>query len=257
MMKRGGTTRDETMRHRGGVPYEAEIYKRVLQPLGVSVPEFIGAETDSNTGETTLYLGFVDEALRLDNAEFGAVVSAARWIGQFHGLNERRVKELEGIVNPYDAEYYLKWAELALEFNRHRAGAWLSVVCAHFPDLVTEMLHAPATLIHGEYYPKNILANGEWIVPVDWESAAIGMGEIDLASLLEGWANEYCQTFKDAYQCARWPDGVPHGFERRIVLAGIYWIFRWLGDPLNQPTGVESVEYFTVLKRLAEEVEVL
>src|SRR5260221_10373477 len=34
--------------HRGGLAYEAEIYRRVLSPLKTLRPEFIGADTDGS-----------------------------------------------------------------------------------------------------------------------------------------------------------------------------------------------------------------
>lgn len=254
MLKRGGPKRDASFGHRGGVPYETEIYRRILQPLGVSVPEFAGAETDSLTGETALILGFVEDAVRLDCVEIESVVAAARWIGNFHRINESRTGQFAAVVNRYDAAYYLQWAQRALELNGGVGSTpWLPAVCARFPELAAEMLAAPATLIHGEYYPHNILAVGESIVPLDWESAAIGMGEIDLASMVEGWPDEDCRACRAAYQQARWPAGVPDGYERRFTLACIYWMFRWLGDPL----GEEFPEKLVRLRQLAEESGIL
>ena len=45
-------------------------------------------------------------------------------------------------------------------------------------------------MIHGEYYPHNILFQSGVVRPVDWETAALAPGEIDLATLCEGWPPE-------------------------------------------------------------------
>jgi len=48
----------------------------------------------------------------------------------------------------------------------------------------------PATLLHGEFYPSNIMvreAGGRSLIcPLDWELAALGPGLVDLAALTAG-----------------------------------------------------------------------
>ena len=83
-------------------------------------------------------------------------------------------------------------------------------------------------MIHGEYYPKNILVRDAAILPVDWESAAAGVGEIDLATLTTGWGPAVRSACEGAYVASRWPEGAPHGFERRLDLARMYVRLCWL-----------------------------
>jgi thiamine kinase-like enzyme len=68
------------------------------------------------------------------------------------------------------------------------------------------------------------------IFPVDWESAAIAAGEIDLASMTEGWPSDIVTRCREAYQRARWGNGVPEGSQIRLKAAEMYLQFRWLGD---------------------------
>lgn len=42
--------------HRGNLAYEAEVYRRILQPLCVSTPKFYGTHIDKETGDTWLIL---------------------------------------------------------------------------------------------------------------------------------------------------------------------------------------------------------
>lgn len=53
------------------------------------------------------------------------------------------------------------------------------------------MLESPRVIIHGEYYPVNVLFSDEIVLPVDWESTAVAMGEKDSASLSEAWPIEF------------------------------------------------------------------
>jgi hypothetical protein len=59
------------------------------------------------------------------------------------------------------------------------------------------------------------------IYPVDWESAAVAAGEIDLAALTEGWPPGFVEQCELEYQRARWPEGPPTGFERRLAAAPV------------------------------------
>ena len=92
-----------------------------------------------------------------------------------------------------------------------------------------DLLAPPQTVIHGEYYPQNVLAQEGVIYPVDWESAAVAAGEIDLASLTEGWPAEFARRCEEEYALARWPEGAPPEFERTLAVARLYFPLRWLG----------------------------
>jgi thiamine kinase-like enzyme len=129
---------------------------------------------------------------------------------------------------------------------------WLEIVCNRFDEVIEVLCQAPPTIIHGEYYPKNILLQDGLIYPVDWESTAISSGEIDLATLTEGWAPDEVERLELEYQRARWPEGPPEDFHRCLCAARIYIQFRWLGDradwtPYLQPR-------LDVLREHAEEM---
>jgi aminoglycoside/choline kinase family phosphotransferase len=107
---------------------------------------------------------------------------------------------------------------------------WLRRVCARFDDVIGVLCEAPPTVIHGEYYPMNILLQHGAIYPVDWESTAIGCGVIDLAMLTEGWPADTTRQLVQAYQRSRWPQALPRDFHTSLCAARIYVQFRWLGD---------------------------
>ena len=88
---------------------------------------------------------------------------------------------------------------------------------------------AREAIIHGEYYPSNIQLRDTVVRPVDWESAAVAMGEIDLATLTDGWPKAIKRECENAYAQARWSGKEPEAFRRRLKLANVYVNFRWLG----------------------------
>jgi hypothetical protein len=231
------------------------VYRRVLEPLRTSAPHLHATNTDPATGETTLLIDYISNAKTLDRVGLKTVLHAARWIGTFHRLNESRVSGLRGAITEYDAAYYLGWTRRTLAFTRDRPLPWLPAVCRCFEAVIGELLVAPVTIIHGEYYPLNILVSGDLIAPVDWEAAAIAAGEIDLACLAEGWDPEESEVLTAEYRLARWPEGVPLGFERRLAIANMYLRFRWLGDGSDWMTTEDKTEwYLTGLRQFGEQL---
>ena len=220
--------------HRGGIPYEAAVYRHVLQPLQAATPTFYGAYTDITTGKTLLVLDYLQQTNKNRRPSPAAKpVAAARWIGQFHAANEARLADIPvPVLNTYDAAYYRGWVHRTSEFagQLHPRLPWLAALCARWEEFVSRLLEPPPTVIHGEYYLENILYCGGSIYPVDWESAAIAAGEIDLACLTDRWPSDIVWQCELEYQRVLCPHGSSADFERRLTAARLYMHFRWLGD---------------------------
>jgi len=228
-------TLDESHRDhgmRGGLAYEALVYSELLR--GVNRPAFHGLH-QGRGGVLWLVLEFAEGAVRLQHTEDeSAFFEAAAWLGKFHAVQERRLATTRPAgVRVYDAEFYRGWARRTNEFagDWHRSAPWLAGLCANFDNVIEVLLASPPTLIHGEFYPRNILYRDGEIFSVDWESAAIGAGEIDLASLSEDWVTDEEESrFQRAYRDARWPAGVPDFFEKRLFAARVFMQLRWMGE---------------------------
>jgi hypothetical protein len=175
----------------------------------------------------------LDDSVRLRKMRepSAAMTLAARWIGQFHNATEECLLDASmRSLTRYDAEYYLAWSRrtsLLADHLRQRF-PWLTTLCGRFEEVVALLLASPQTVIHGEYYPSNVLFRGKTVYPIDWESAAVAAGEIDLASLTENWGAEIERQCELEYQRVRWPEGSPAEFERRLCSARLYLQFRWL-----------------------------
>jgi thiamine kinase-like enzyme len=75
----------------------------------------------------------------------------------------------------------------------------------------------------------NILLREGAVFLIDWESATLAPGEIDLAALTEGWDTKVVLACEREYCRGRW-QSVVKDFDRRMWAARLYWAFRWLGD---------------------------
>ena len=220
--------------HRGGPAYELAVYREVLRPIGVTAPVCYGGEVDPKSGQAWLALEYLPGALGVGKLHrSGAMVAAAEWIGRFHRLTETgRTVGRTGWMKAYTRQYYMGWVRRTLKSSSSlpRKLPWLEAVCQHANGLLEPLLEQPLSIIHGEYYPHNVMYYRGRVYPVDWESAARAAGEIDIASLTEDWSAKKTRSYIAAYQRERWPEGAPAGFTRRFLAARLYFCFRWLGD---------------------------
>ncbi len=249
LCKYGGAQRDITYGHRGGVPYESQIYARLLSAAPLTLPRYYGAIEDPG-GATWLVIEYLDLCERVSDSPYPeAVFAAARWIGRFHAWSDAHPHAADSLLTIYDGAYFAGWAKRTISFTRHLGGRypWLETVCRRFEELCPELLRRPLNAIHGEYYPKNILFRDGLIYPVDWETAAAAAGEIDLASLTEGWDAEIVEECERLYQLERWNGRPPDDFAFRMELARLYLYLRWLGD---RPEWVDDEEYVWQFEKL-------
>jgi hypothetical protein len=203
-----------------------------------------------------LILEYFRKCLRVEDSPDPAVLAAAaRWLGRFHRTNEALCSAASfPFLNRHNAEYYLGWADRTSLFagELHQRFPWLPTLCRRSEEILAALLEPPATVIHGEYYPNNILFHHRMVYPVDWEATAVAVGEIDLTSLTEGWPPEFVAEAEAAYCSTRWPEGPPADFEPKLEAARLYWLFRWLGDRPERTTHQKELVRFERLGILGE-----
>jgi aminoglycoside phosphotransferase (APT) family kinase protein len=219
--------------HRGGVAYEAFIYRHVLDPLRVQTPRFHGEYRDPLTGWTWLILQYLDDCLRVNQCSELMMPQAAGWLGAFHRMCATRlVASTLGQIRNYDADYFQGWLERTYQFASlvQVDTTWIEPIRRRFGRFCELVADRPQTVIHGEFCPRNVLVYGGQVFPVDWESAAVSIGEIDLVALTEGWPPDVFEACEEAYRQARWPDGAPPDFAQGLAAARVYWHLRWLGE---------------------------
>jgi hypothetical protein len=242
---------------RQGVAYEATVYRDLLRCVPLPVARFYGSYADAE-GRTWLVLGHLDGAERIAKTDERNLPLAARWIGRFHALGEEIAAAGAPHAMPrYDADFYLGWMRRTQEFAAALPEhlPWLDRLAEGFSGVAERLLGAPATVIHGEFYPVNLVVANGVVYPVDWESAAVAAGEIDLVTLTEGWPDEIVKDCERAYCEARWLDGAPDGFESLVEHVRIYVAVRWLGD--RSEWTVRAGGSFEELRELGERLGLL
>jgi hypothetical protein len=242
--------------HRGGVAREAFVYQNLLtNSAGPHSVRYYGSHGGPEGGHW-LILEYLEDAERLAwtrNPEF--MYEAARWIGKFHASQQTRGSAPANMpVSAYDENYYMGWIRRTREYASGLPPefSWVRRACDLAPAILQPLLIAPYTVIHGEYYPKNIMIKDCRVYPVDWESAALAPGEIDLASLIERWPSEVRDRCQSEYADARWASGAPDNFLDVLAAARFYLHFRWLGDRPSRTTAGKSRWRLAALRAIAE-----
>jgi hypothetical protein len=214
--------------HRGGVEYEIKIYDKVLRNLPLPKANFWGRCHFNENNETLLLMDFLEGSISLKgNPDINLYLNAASWIAIMHNYFENNVPSF---VKVYDHAYYSIWlTRMENEPSILAAHPWLQDVIKYFRNHVDILTEASQTLIHGEYYSKNILIRDSIAYPVDWESAAYAPGEIDLASIIEARKEDVADRIKKSYIEARFKNSEfdEKGFEKRLYMAQLYLHFRF------------------------------
>lgn len=214
--------------HRRGVAYESRIYEKILIPLKARVPTWFGCfDIPGQAGHSCLVVECVDNTMRVDKAGAARLRDAASWIGSFH-------RQASQLLEDGDMSFLIRYEENQMRSFMDRVMArattpdlaWTGLLAERYKALLDEVDPEPETVIHGEYYPKNILATASDVYPIDWESAGVGAGEIDLASLTLGWPKQHIEECIDLYAQHRWPDGSETCFRSRVQIAAIYLCLR-------------------------------
>ena len=228
--------------HRRGNGYEADVYRHILEPMGGVAPRWYGVHRDGPTGTTCLFLEYLDGAEHPESAAM--MPQAATALADFHERGKPFASRAEAtFLAVYDRDFYAGWAHRTAAFTESLGenNRWVSDVCARFAQYGGPELERHPTVIHGEYYRKNMLVHGGRLYGIDWESCAIGAAEIDVAMLIDGWSDESV-TVVEHYARARWPEG-DRTFARRFAIAQMYVHFRWLGDqPHSTPSELWRLE---------------
>lgn len=243
--------------HRRGVRYEALVYRRLLEPLSVTCPRYYGEWVDPNTGESWLVIEWVEGAKRLNKVplEIDPLPIAGLWLGAFQAEAESVVDDASlALLIQYDSAYYTGWARRTSAFagDWKRRLPWLATLCKRFTNCLDALLDAPQTAIHGEFTPKNVILRDGAVYPVDWESAGIGPGEIDLAGITDRFPAADVKRCETAYLEARWQGRPPHDFHRTLEAARLYWCLRWMGNKKEWTQSQKAGTRFEEIRRLGE-----
>jgi hypothetical protein len=190
---------------------EMDMYRMALDSEHFGTALCCGTLIREDTSSFWLLLERVTGPLLWQVGRIGQWRSAARWLAHFHSHFAKDIKHKAppGVL-VHDARHYLRWLERAERFacGHHNgvsaASARFKRIAKAYRSVVKYLLALPSTLIHGEFYPSNVIVrrrNENQICPIDWEVAALGPGLIDVAALVSGkWSEDARTSMITAYR---------------------------------------------------------
>jgi hypothetical protein len=225
---------DPEPRCRQGLAYCGQVYARLVGRTSLPHVPCLGLAEVGSPPVGLLVLEHLAGAVRVNETpDESGVIAAAEWCGRLHAWGVAEVDEpAVAFLVRYDLAYYRAWAARAraLAAAIGPVPAWLERLCAEFEDQATALAAAERTTIHGEFGPQNVLWRDGIVYPVDWESAAVGPGVIDLATLLFAWPADVVDRGIAAYWRARVATAAST-FAATFAAATVYTALRWLPVP--------------------------
>lgn len=172
---------------------EIDVYERLLAPSSLDTPRLYASVVQPSRGRYWMFLERASGIQLRWAVEPAAWHRTAAWLARAHATLESNAERSGSSLVAHDARYYRRWLRRAqilterTDPNRRTRLAWLGI---HYDRLVEVLVGLPRTVIHGEFYPSNILVDESTpdgrITVVDWEMAALGPAVTDLASLTGG-----------------------------------------------------------------------
>ncbi len=219
---------------------EITAYREILGHAELGTATFYGAITEPRIGRFWILLERVPGVPLWQVGDFESWKQVARWLARAHHRLARLVPEgdeLRSLLR-YDGEFYRLWPSRALRLASAESRHEIKRIAARYDVVVERLLELPVTLIHGEFFPSNVLvqetASGLRICAIDWEMAGSGPGLLDLAALTGGnWTDEQ----KDALASSYYQELVAGGgcplqqdiFRSGLDACRLHLCMQWLG----------------------------
>ena len=249
---------------------ETQAYRWILPHAPPGTATWYGAVVNPSTQRYRLFLERV-EGLELRHVgAFSVWERTARWIARFHrSFSPTQVARLveRSRVLIYDEAFYWRWLERARGFaaGHREMRRRVERIARGYASVVKRLAGMPRTLIHGEFYPCNILVRRTGrllrVCPVDWEMAALGPAAIDLACLTTGWARRGERAMVRAYRAARSDTTtrsarIPHDFWVDFDCCRLHLAVRMLGwSKAWSPPPQHAHDWLAEAERLAERIQ--
>jgi hypothetical protein len=205
---------------------EIAVYRDILGPLEVGTPALLASVADPGTDTFWLVLERVAGELLWQADGWDAWEATARWLAELH---LRRVPA-SSVLLRYDETWLRTWLARAIAFappgSLHR-------LARGFDAVVSRLAAWPASLLHGELYPSNVLVERGGVRVIDWEMAGVGPGVLDLAALTAGgWSADERARLVRAYH-RTWTAGGGRASEAELLEtlehARLAVALQWLG----------------------------
>lgn len=224
---------------------ELAVYRHILAGADLGTPALIGGWTRDGDGEVGVMV--LDRVEGTPLSEIGDVnvwQATARWLARTHARFAGAVPRIPtsdssartSLVS-YDREMLGAAARRGLERAAEQAlgSAEMCVALgARLEYALRALSSATPTLVHGDFYPSNVVVTDDRIAVVDWELAGTGPAVLDLAALAAGgWSNRQRHDLIKAYHeeslAVRRTETLT-ALVRRVELASLCLALRWVGS---------------------------
>lgn len=186
---------------------EAAVYSSLLVPLGIRTPIVYAFAQHHDSGLIVMEdVGLHNLEQQHESTYF---LEAARELARFRTMATAQLTRTNDAVRWLDsyvlsAEHFIELLNDLLQVERLCNNATL-LRAAEYVPLQFEHLYRiiPPTLIHHDYHAKNLVIQGDRIMPIDWSIAYISPHLGDLYCLLmeaRGWCDMPERDVLEAYQ---------------------------------------------------------
>ena len=224
---------------------EIVVYRDILAGAGLGTPMCYGALHDAERRRYWLLLEKVAGYPLAKTGEFAAWCEAARWLADLHCrfADVADHQDIAAKLLEYNEDFFHAWidrAELFCSLRARTAGSRPPIrrLADQCRRAVRKICDLPQTFIHGEFYASNILigrcGDRTRICPIDWETAAIGPGLLDVAALVAGqWTaderTELALAYFDALRRPMNPYSNYDDFAQALRCCRLFLAIKWLG----------------------------
>ena len=171
------------------------------------------------------------------SVDLGQIGSRAVWcevaarLARLHAWGESRVEELaRGSV--------VRWDDPGLHMRFARRASLSPPLMRRYHEVAQRLYVMPKTLVHGDFNASNVLVTrspaGQRIRMIDWETAGVGPGLLDLVSLLSGnlperHRSEMISAYRANLESSRLSAMSAGDFDEALALCRLAQAVRWLG----------------------------
>lgn len=222
---------------------EIEVYRQLLAPSGLGAT-LVGSRIDPATDTYWLLLEYVGGSRLFEVGEPEAWTATARCLGALHArfasIDTVALRQSARLIE-CDREWYRVWIDRALRFfaaedppRSRRDGTALRWLAGRYDSVIDRLLSQPSTVIHGEFYPSNVIMTGQpdgvLPCPIDWETASVGPAVLDLAALMAGeWGEQDRRDMVAAYIAGSGARTTLDDLSEAAQYAHIHLAVQWLG----------------------------
>jgi hypothetical protein len=245
---------------------EIRVYESVLSCERFGTPEYYGSRWEPAKGRCWLFIECVGERMLQSEHDLEPWIDTCRCVAGFHAATRDLPSAVTGFLPVYNEEYYRGCAESVERLLPGLDGADRTVVAQgldHLRRRISWLGTLPRSVIHGQLFGQNVMLRSYGaahpVSIIDWETAALGPGVFDLASITSNRrpAEERLAMRKAYFQryCTRSGQTIEwERFEEEFVAVAVFHHLEWLVWWSRRPQGSRRFpKHVRELRALVEE----